>query len=187
MKMKKTTILINSGDRCGIDTTAELMKARLGEMGKSVKILSFAEPLKNDVADLIGITIEELDNLKNNSEEITIGKRTMVTRDFILDYAKRIKKLAGDNYFVKEVVRKIVTSEEDIIIIPDLRFKVEYEYFNNSENVFFIKLLSDLKSCNVNNEVADLYYDYEFENKEGSIETLKFSIENFITEELMDA
>jgi len=180
----KKVILINSGNRCGKDTAAEILASRLKEFGKKVEIYSFASSLKKEVADFLGMTIEELDLLKNNNETITIGNRTINTRDFIIEYSKHIKSLTNNYYYANKAKTFVRNVEADIIIIPDLRFKEEYETFNVS-NTFFIHIDSDLEDCSKENNLKDFIFDYVFKNEKGSIETLKFDIEGFLTNEII--
>jgi len=181
--MDKIIILINSGKRCGKDTAANIMKERIEELGKSAYITSFAETLKEDVSSLLGVTIEELDNLKNNNEIITIGKRELNTRDFIIERSEFVKSLTSNFYYAKDCSNRVTMSKADVVIIPDLRFKEEYEMFNNNNSrVFFIKLNSNIKECGVATEIEEFIHDYEFDNEEGSLDTLKFYIEKFLIE-----
>jgi len=184
MKNKKV-ILINSGNRCGKDTAAEILASRLKEFGKKVEIYSFASSLKKEVADFLGMNIEELDLLKNNNEVVTIGNRTINTRDFIIEYSKYIKSITNNDYYYANKAKTFVRNvEADIIIISDLRFKEEYETFNVN-NTFFIQIDSNLEECSEENNLKDFIFDYVFKNEKGSIETLKFDIEGFLTNEII--
>jgi hypothetical protein len=180
----KKVILINSGNRCGKDTAAELLASRISELGKSVEIYSFASGLKEDVAKLLGMTVEELDLLKNKNETITVGNRTINTRSFIIEYSELVKSLTNKYFYANKGKEFVRNSKAEYIIIPDLRFKEEYEMFN-VENTFFITIDSDLEDCSGENYLKDFMFDFTFKNESGSIETLKFDIENFLINEVI--
>jgi len=179
-------ILIHSGDRCGKDTTAELLKERIESFGKTVYVTSFAKPIKEDVSSFLGVTLEELDIMKNEKQYITIGKRTIETREFLVEYSRRVKDLTNENYYVRAAYGDILNSECDYAIISDLRFINEYETFkqDKTRDIYFIKIDSNLEKC-TEPLLKDKEFDYVFKNEEGSIDTLKFDIETFITNEII--
>lgn len=65
--MNKTLILINGLPRAGKDTTADFIVEDF-----HAEKMSFATPLKNIIANSFGITLEDLEIYKNNTEEYGI-------------------------------------------------------------------------------------------------------------------
>ena len=58
--------------RSGKDFTATNLKLYYESIGKSVEIMSYAAPMKQIAATLFGITLEQLDDFKNNSNRVSI-------------------------------------------------------------------------------------------------------------------
>jgi len=184
----KTLILISSGNRCGKDTTANRLLERISNLGKKALIVPLAEYLKNDVSGLLGVTTDELDILKNNKEVLTIGKRSITTRDFIEEHALKVMKLTNNDYYIHRTMDTIRNTNHEYIIIPDLRYRNEYAYFNNLKNiVHFIDLISNIDNCEDVSLINDLQFDHTFVNKQDDISILNLHIENFITNHIISS
>ena len=129
--------------RAGKDFTATNLKRYYESIGKSVEIMSYAAPLKQIAATLFGITLEQLDYFKNNSDSISIevvdysgytdfhSERVELDTNF-RTFLQRlgneaIKPIFGDAVWANLMQAAISKSSADIIIIPDCRFTVELE------------------------------------------------------------
>ena len=181
----KTVFFIASGDRCGKDTCASKLKERLESFDLKVDIYALGTKLKESACSLLGMSIEELDKCKNNNVNITYDNHEMSTRDFIKKVAGLVLSLMGDDYYINYVINKIVTSDSDVVIVPDLRFDNEYlRAAQKIDNVKFIKLNSDLSTC-VAESISlrdDIDYDYVVNNEEGSLDTMALDIETIVAE-----
>lgn len=126
--------------RAGKDFTAAQLKLYYESLGKSVEILSYAAPMKQIAATLFGITLEQLNDFKNRSEQASIevydtlncsGGKYQFELNFrtILQRMgnEAIKPLFGDAVWANLMQSAISKSSADIIIIPDCRFTVELE------------------------------------------------------------
>ena len=58
--------------RAGKDFTAASLKTYYESKGLSVELKSYAAPMKRIAASLFGISLEQLDDFKNRSEEVSI-------------------------------------------------------------------------------------------------------------------
>ena len=117
----------------------------------NVETMSFADPLK-----------EVLENLFPSCNYEIAKKREVMPglsgRDLMIALAKRAKELYGGTYFANLLIQRINESEEDIIIIDDLRFKVEEEVLKTLPyRVLIVKIKSEFKD------------DYEVEEIEPTI------------------
>jgi len=182
----KTVLVLVSGDRCGKDTVALLIKK---ELLKKVNIYPLARKLKTQVSELLNIDEETVDRYKNTKEPIIVGDYKQTMRDFLKRVATFTKKLVSKYFYVEDVYKSIVCSEADVYIIPDLRFKEEHEFitkeFKKSNlDVKFVKINSDLKNCTestIDKEVK-VDYDYIINNNRGDFDSLKICIRNLIEE-----
>ncbi len=123
--------------RSGKDFTATQLKFYYESIGKSVEILSYAAPMKQIAAALFGISLEQLDDFKNQpiNYPLTITSRYTGMHMAQLDFRtflqrlgnEAIKPLFGNAVWANLMQSAISKSSADIIIIPDCRFTVELE------------------------------------------------------------
>ena len=123
-------IQLSGKKRAGKDTIANMFKTSLESYGKSVEVMAFAEPLKDIVATILGITKEQLDVMKNNTDtykiKIPMLNHITDTRTLLQKMGTEAsKKWFGDNVWVNLLKDRISTSDADYIIITDTRFICE--------------------------------------------------------------
>ena len=155
----RQVFLINGKKRAGKDYVANILKAQMEKRGYKVAVVSFADPLKKVVAGTFGITLEELDEYKNNPQEYPImipaGERTFRQIDFryILQMfgTEGAKPVFGDDIWAslaRDIVEKYFQDGFDIVIIPDFRFKVEFLSFSETR---FLEDDIDVKTIYISN------------------------------------
>lgn len=149
----KTVILVSGLARSGKDTVSDYMLQKMLERGINVSKLSFAQPMKEILADTFDIGLNTLDTLKNNNTirkvrvVDTVRKQVLLSTDFrnILQRfgTEAMKKQFGDDVWVELAHKKLHT---DFTIISDLRFKSEWEYFMRQPdvNVISVKVYSNM-------------------------------------------
>ena len=121
--------------RAGKDWTASQFKAYFESQGKSVELYSYAAPMKQIAARLFDISLDQLDDYKNNPERVHTRLVDMASNSYSLktnfrQFLQRlgneaIKPIFGDNVWAKLAKENIAKSTADVIIIPDCRFAVE--------------------------------------------------------------
>lgn len=122
-------ILIHGEKRSGKGHLASKLSEKLSEMNKTSKIISFADPIKEIIAKTFGITLDELDALKNN-EDITLNFSTTNGVDYAMSFRTIIQQFGteamhsafGKDVWVNKMREEIAKSKDDVIIIPDFRF-----------------------------------------------------------------
>ena len=141
--MNKLIIQLLGQARSGKDWTASQLKAYFESQGKSVEVMSYAAPMKRITATLFNISLEQLDDFKNNSDKVDIevvdyrGYAEMHLDRLVVDtnFRELLQRLGnqamkpefGDDVWVKLMQANIDKSSADIIIIPDCRFNIELE------------------------------------------------------------
>ena len=141
--MNKLIIQLLGQARSGKDWTASQLKAYFESQGKSVEVMSYAAPMKRITATLFNISLEQLDDFKNNSDKVDIevvdyrGYAEMHLDRIVVDtnFRELLQRLGnqamkpefGDDVWVKLMQANIDKSSADIIIIPDCRFNIELE------------------------------------------------------------
>lgn len=135
--MSKLIIQLLGQARSGKDFTAVKLKAYFESQGMSVDVMSYAAPMKRITATLFNISLEQLDEYKNdyyrfhiNLIDMTDGQHGFDTnfREFLQRLGNQaMKPEFGDSVWADLMKANIDKSTADIIIIPDCRFNVELE------------------------------------------------------------
>ena len=136
----KNILLINGKKRSGKDTSAKIIKEELINQGKSVKILSFADTLKDMVCEMFNISRADLEYLKNNTNcyehsivsPSGIGMLELPNfRTFLDCFGNSIaKRLGGDSVWADIILKQVLETDYEYYIIPDFRFPIEIDVFN---------------------------------------------------------
>ena len=154
--------MISGKARAGKDTLALALKKDLELKGKTVKIISLADDLKektrNAVKPFLKILNEEKNRirrlvrsetgLKVDFKEHTVSdfydKKTDVSRGLITTCGK-LTDLIDPNYYSKIVYEQ--TQDAEYIIVPDLRFLKEYIFFRERipKELFFTVRLENTR------------------------------------------
>ena len=129
----KVIIQIGGFKRSGKDTISQMIANHYQSSGKLVDIFHYADPLKQIATSIFDISLEQLDEFKNNKTELyrfnTYEEPCKVTdfREILMKIGNEaIKPVFGSDVWQKIMLEKIEKSEADIIIIPDFRFAVEH-------------------------------------------------------------
>ena len=200
----KNVILINGPARSGKDTIAKYMKEELNKREINVEILSFAEPLKQIIADTFDISLTTLEYYKNNADNISIECIKENRNDFqVLEVTnfRRIlqrfgtegmKPVFGNNVWANLVVQKIKQSNAEVFIIPDFRFQIEADTILELENediayCRFMYIHSDMSTISENkhiseNDLKDFEFDYIINNMKDKLHETKFCINELLFE-----
>jgi len=121
----KEIYLVAGKKRSGKDAFATILKKQFESNHKSVEIMSFAAPMKDIIAITLGISLQELDDLKNNPAE--------PHRGYLQRFGTEgMKKYFGEDVWGRLMVSHINRSMADVIIIPDFRFPEEFRVLTDS-------------------------------------------------------
>lgn len=108
--------------------------------------IAFARCLKEEVAEILNITIEYLEENKNNCidpalyefKEVQPEGLQPTIRDVLIDIAA-IRRAADIDYYVKMAYNKYYNPEA-VNIITDFRYPNEYEYLNKLANLYTLRI-----------------------------------------------
>lgn len=163
--------------RSGKDWTAGQLKQLFESQGKSVAIMSYAEPMKRIASKLFDISLKQLDMYKNNPNEYSIWVCTPNTRTVIshLNFRTFLQRLGsdavkpefGDAIWADLMMVNIAKSDADVIIITDCRFTVE---LNSFPQAITIRVINNALPGPMNHaselEVANYQTTYTLDNTE---------------------
>lgn len=178
--------MISGKARAGKDTLALALKKDLELKGKTVKIISLADDLKektrNAVKPFLKILNEEKKRIKNIVRQETglklefneistrdfYDKKTDISRGLITTCGK-FTDLIDPDYYSKIILEQAndMNNGAEFIIVPDLRFMKEYIFFKQrvpSEFLFTIRLNN--KSIDTSSIQYDNKSEVEFDEEE---------------------
>ena len=157
-------ILINGKKRAGKDYIANILKEKLG----NCEIMHYADSMKQIIADTFEISLEELENFKNENVEIIFNNRKTTFRRVLQCFAtEAIKPVFGNNIWKRIVLNKMENSNAEYIIIPDFRFPEEY-----IEDSLTVKVLGgDTNDTHISESALNNFkFDYIIDNtKKGDL------------------
>lgn len=204
----KTIILINGAKRSGKDFTASLLTKKLDRTLGKTQTMSFATPLKQVVADTFGISMEQLEEFKNNHTEYDIKCMAypnnqpavnFLTTDFRLVLQRfgteGMKPVFGESVWADITARDAKEAFIDgawYVIVPDFRFNIESETIKALEGFSDTKVVT-LKIRNDDIDTSDAHAsereldDYEFDyviDNTGYNPNLGELVDEFISEQL---
>ena len=183
--MKPLIIQISGKKRAGKDTLAQFLRNAYQDQGKSVELMSFAEPLKDIAATILDVTPDQLDTFKNEPELYkltTVNQNNLVT---VTNYrsvlqllgSEAMKKWFGPNVWVELLKHRINQSQADVIIIPDWRFKSE-----TLRSSIKLRVLTHIKSTDTHISEIDLdnYSDFNY-----YIDNIDYKLSQSVVSELV--
>jgi len=157
--MKKQFILIGHKKQQGKDTFAKMLKEELGD----AEILSFADPLREILAEQKGMTVAEFKEIYNNDD---------AERDKVKTFGNgKMIEYFGEQVWRDVLLRRAEKLDCEYIIVPDFRFKREY-----IDNAITMKVMRDTDKgddLHVSETGLDCWkFDWYVENN-GELEDLR--------------
>lgn len=168
-------ILVNGKKRSGKDYFAEVLQEKLYAAEKTSAVMSFADPIKKIIATTLNVSLEQLDDMKNEAEPIGINEPIYDGYDFKpLTNARSIlqnfgteamKEFFGEDVWVNLLLKRANDLHVDYVIVPDFRFNIEA-----LDGGITIKVRNDEieKNCTDNhrseNELNEFSFDYTIDN-----------------------
>ena len=137
LRLTKTTLVLISGKKgAGKDYVARKLSTHLNRMGNISTILHFADGIKDLTSKLTGYDREQIETMKNcHADVFTVGRNRYNMRVLLQMLGTEfLKPIFGEDIHAKYMEHQIHQAGESIIIIPDFRFPVEYNYFAEQED-----------------------------------------------------
>ena len=161
----KQIVLVNGLPRAGKDTYADYLVERYG-----FTKMSFANILKDIIAVTFDISIDKLNDYKNNNEPILVENEEISNFRLLLQRfgTEGMKKYFGDDIWSELLYKQIAESEFDKIVVPDFRFLSE---FKPNKGIITTVLIKDNRELPLEGHKSDveLYqnnfvFDYTIDN-----------------------
>jgi len=164
--MSKTVlVMIGHRKRSGKDVFAGLLKDKLAEYKLKTEIISFGEPIKIAVSKARGISLEELNELKDTTDS--------EVRNDIDNFSMYMKESNPDIWIniVKENINKLISDNVDVIVITDFRLLEEFKKLSEFEPVT-IKIAREFPESDLTTETQLDEYPYDITIDNGLDRTL---------------
>lgn len=182
----KHIFLIGHKKRMGKDTFASMLAELTGG-----KIIRFADPMKQIIADTFNIPLVHLEDWKNEGDELVHANGYAQTyRDILQRFGTdAMKKQFGAEIWADLATEIVWEAAEtnDVIIIPDFRFMPEYESirraFHNAETVIRTvnitrRGIETQDTHSSETELDDFTYDIKVKNN-SDLNSLQRAAESF--------
>lgn len=164
-------VLIHGKKRAGKDYFAKILGSHLEVEGKTVKIMAFADPIKEILATSLSISVEELNRMKNEKSDIVeiddnYDQWVLTdTRRLIQNFGtEAMHTHFGKDVWVNMLKRNAQMSKVDYVLVPDFRFLHE----NISSTTIRIQNDEIDNACDDNhtseNELKDFEFKYTIDN-----------------------
>ncbi len=167
-------ILISGYKRSGKDFIATHLKKVIGG---NTKVMSFATPIKEILATTLGITLDELDDYKNDSNDIYVNDHPTNTSwaSKLTDFRTIMQKFGteamqkefGEDVWIEQMVRNLPPFfANGVVIIPDWRFKREYERLAIDYDIITVRVDGGVATSDhiSETELLDFNFDYRIDN-----------------------
>lgn len=123
-----------------------------------VKIIGFADNIKDEVAKILGTTVVHLEETKNTNP---------LVRHVLQWYGQHKKETHGETYWLNQLNLKIESLFEStdpteasappyLILIPDVRFPFEAQYIKNVRHGKVLRVKDKRTTCNIDDHVSEL-------------------------------
>jgi hypothetical protein len=166
----KIIIQLSGKKRAGKDTIAKYLTTALETAyDYKVEVMSFAEPMKDIIATILGLSLEDLDLFKNRNDiyrlrvidtDGNIPLHTTDCRQILQQFgSEAMKKWFGNDVWVTLLNQRIKDSTADVIIIPDWRFEIEE--ITSSLKIRISSNNCDLKDTHVSETELDSYEHFD--------------------------
>ena len=191
----KIVILVGGKKRVGKDTVAKEIVKQLE--GYSVNRLSFAEPMKEIIADTFNVSLVTIETIKNEPSNFPLqckqlnveGNYNRINTDMrqVLQRfgTEAMKKQFGNDVWAELLYKKI---HSDITVVSDWRFKSELEYLKKQKGVKVVTVYVNRlglahKDTHISEkDLDDVKCDYLLQNVTDNIELLNCQIETLLTD-----
>ena len=159
----KTIVLTISGYKgVGKTTFANRVKEELEKVeGCNPVTIGIADEVKKEVADIFGISLEKLEELKRE-EDVKVYEN-MSMREYLISYAEHKKQKAGADFWIKKAWDKFLTQKqqdkENILVITDLRFPEEQGFLDSQTDIdFTFNIFLEIENYRVNKDFGENFY-----------------------------
>lgn len=186
----KTLILISGKKRAGKDTASAILKGLL----VNSEVTSFAKPLKEILAVTLGVSIEELEDLKNDETNIEIWDKNLKDFRVITNFRRSIQALGtegirrwfGEGIWAETLIKQPLRVNTEYLIVSDWRYVKELEVLKHDfGQVITIRIENRLNTDNDSHsserDLEGFTFDYTIDNTSKddslSIELLRVSKE----------
>lgn len=163
------------------------------ELWPYVKIYHFADMLKELCINLFGLSVSQVygsDIDKNTLTKIRwenipgVSNQSfgpMTAREFLQYFGTTIVRQIYDNAWVDSTIKRILSEDSKIAIVPDIRFPNEVEAIKKNNGIV-IRLTRSIDQTNHPSESSLDRDKYDWSNFDFVIDNNNISIENFCVE-----
>lgn len=124
----------------GKDTLANILKDKLINKGKTVKVYHFADPLKDILCKTFKMSLKELEYYKLSGGYFFMGASCLTMREMLQNFGTEAMQSYNKMFWVETIMKQIYKDKKEIAIIADVRFEHELMYLLNINKHFLIQM-----------------------------------------------
>tara|TARA_R110000851_G_scaffold36758_2_gene95613 strand:- start:22 stop:519 length:498 start_codon:yes stop_codon:yes gene_type:complete len=156
-------ILITGADGSGKDTVAKLI----------------AKEIQNSsIHSIKGICVGMYQDLVSVNWNKLSGAEKRIHRPVFSNFCEGIKITLGKRVFAEYLAKKLESQDDTTFIVPDWRFKEEYEVFREKFNLIKVKVIGTNNESVITDDLSE-YVCWEIDSRD-SIERTKKTIKSRI-------
>ena len=183
-------ILVSGKKRSGKDYSTSLLAGSLRSRGYSVEVKSFAEPMKQIMSVIFGVSLGTIETAKNEPHNFPIVMTQSNTEANVVRFStdmrqilqrfgsEAMKPIFGDDVWVRLMDQYVQSSSADFIIVPDFRFLIEH--IPSAITIRVKYNLAESADQHVSEiELDDFTFDYVLNNDNHQL--TQQDLDNFVT------
>jgi len=176
--------LISGAKRSGKDFIGEELERQLEQIGQPSVILKFADPVKEIIATSFGLTLEELDYLKNDeSQKIQVLGNDLTMRSVLQHFATEAMQGTFGKTVWRDLLIKKIKSLKNInnIIITDFRFLHEGFDLPGCQKITIRVLGGEPDDHQSEHDLDGFEFDYRVDNQVKDSNKAKTAVQKIIS------
>ncbi len=136
---KKLLVLFNGPPRSGKDTAAERVVAAIG--AEHIKLSAQLKDMTHGLYGIVDVKFDHFEDVKDKPNDAFLG---LSPRDAYINVAEKLlKPIHGDTIFAAKTLNEYEKSKAEIVVVSDLGFQLEYNYFRRklpSEQILVVRV-----------------------------------------------
>jgi hypothetical protein len=189
--LPKTTLILISGYKgSGKDFVGDKLANRLSTFTRDLEVYHFARPMKEILADTLGIEAYMLETWKNDGFSVTLPNGKEVLFRTMLEHLgnEAMKPKFGQEVWANLLMNKVLSlGRPSYVIVPDFRFKIEDSFAQKHSsvlNIIKVRVTSPQVKRTSNHasetEMDEIKFDFMFTNDKTDPESFNVNLHKLL-------
>ncbi len=175
-------ILLNAPPEAGKDTVADYMCAQLRASQIDYKRRALADKPKEMLAYRYGVTADFMFSRENKDRPWRNTGKT--PRELVIEFSEMQKEVLGQDLWARNTLIDLIR-EPRVLIITDVGFQAEYDYFNGLYDVHLFKVEREGKDYSIDSRKEVQGEPCTLIKNDGSLQDLRL-VSQFLIQQQID-